>query len=64
MDIQSLIENFVKYIKQEKVELYNEASVQYELAFYLRNKIKNYKIQLERNVTHFHLEKRKFEKRK
>ena len=64
MDTQHLIEEFVEYVKKMKVELYNEASVQYELAFFLRRKLKkkNYKIQLERNVSYFGLKKGKFEK--
>jgi len=59
MRIKNLVENFVGYVKKNNVTIYNEASIQYELAIFLRRKIKNYKIQLERNVSAFGLDKTK-----
>lgn len=56
MRIQNLVKDFVGYIKSQNVSIYNEASIQYELAMFLKSKIKkSYKIQLERNVDYFGL---------
>lgn len=46
------LNNFIKYLQQNTdVELYNEAGLQHELGFYLREHLpKEYKIQLERNI--------------
>lgn len=52
-NIPSIIENFWQYIKNNKIEIYNEFSFQHELGIYLRNKLPEYKIQFERNVTYF-----------
>lgn len=59
MDIIYLIEKFVEQIREEKIEIYNEASIQFELAISLRKNLSSkYKIQLERNITHFGLTKK------
>jgi hypothetical protein len=63
MDIKRLITEFVELIENDKVEIYNEASLQYELAIFLRNKYPDYKIQLERNISYFGLDKLEFEKK-
>jgi len=63
MEIKSLITEFVELIESGKVEIYNEASLQYELAIFLRNKYPDHKIQLERNISYFGLPKLKFEKK-
>jgi len=63
MNIKSLISEFIELIENDKVEIYNEASLQYELAIFLRNKYPGYKIQLERNISYFELEKTGFEKK-
>ncbi len=60
---EQLIDEFVSHITKGKTEIYNEASVQYELAMFLREKIPDYKIQLERNVKFFNLEKKNFVKK-
>ena len=60
---EHLIDEFVSHITKGKTEIYNEASVQYELAIFLREKLPNYKIQLERNVKFFNLEKKNFVKK-
>ena len=60
---EHLIDEFVSQITKDKIEIYNEASVQYELAIFLREKLPNYKIQLERNVKFFNLEKKNFIKK-
>jgi len=50
--LEKLIHKFVEDAKKKKIHLYNEAGLQFELAFYLKEKLekKNYKIQLERNI--------------
>ena len=58
-----LIRDFISKIADNQIELYNEASVQYELAMFLREKLPDYKIQLERNIDYFGLEKRNFIKK-
>ena len=51
--ITPVIETFWKYIQENNIEIYNEFSLQHELGIYLRNKLPEYKIQFERNVTFF-----------
>lgn len=54
MDILPYLEGFVKEISEGRIEIYNEASIQFELAIYLRKNLsKEYKIQLERNIQYF-----------
>ena len=60
---EHILDDFASQIAKGKTEIYNEASVQYELAIFLREVIPNYKIQLERNVSYFELNKKHFEKR-
>ena len=60
---EHILEDFVSQIAKGKTEIYNEASIQYELAIFLREVIPNYKIQLERNVSYFELNKKHFLKR-
>ena len=52
LNLKKLIDNFVVYAQEKKIHLYNEAGLQFELAFYLKEKLekKTYKIQLERNI--------------
>jgi len=60
---EHILEDFASKIAKGKIEIYNEASVQYELAMFLREVIPNYKIHLERNVSYFELNKKNFLKR-
>lgn len=64
-EIEYALNNFIKYIKDYGVELYNEISLQHELVIYLREKFKhtNYKIQFERNVSYFEIDKSQLVKR-
>ncbi len=48
-----LLEQFFTYVEDNKIELYNEFSLQHELGIYLRDKLPEYKIQFERNVSYF-----------
>lgn len=55
---EKLIADFIEEIKNGNVELYNEFSFQHELGIYLRNKLpQDYKVQFERNVNFFRIEK-------
>lgn len=63
MDISEYVQEFIKRISLKKIEIYNEASIQHELAIFLRNKLSKFNIQLERNISFFGLDKKKFEKK-
>lgn len=54
-DIKNLIFAFLEQIKNDdEIEIYNESSLQHELGFYLRSKLRNkYKVQFERNIKDF-----------
>jgi len=57
MNLLPIIEQFAEQIASGSIEIYNEASVQYELAILLRQRLgTSYKIQLERNVSYFNLD--------
>lgn len=53
LDLVKLISDFFQTIIDEQIELYNEFSLQHELGIYLRNKIPDYRVQFERNVSYF-----------
>jgi hypothetical protein len=64
MDLSSLIQEFAEQVKSGMIEIYNEASIQCELAILLRHRIASeYKVQLERNIDYFGLDKGAFLKR-
>jgi len=63
MNTVSLIQEFIQKIIRKEIEIYNEASIQYELAIFLRNKLPDHKIQLERNVSYFGFAKNNFIKK-
>ncbi len=54
-DIKKHIEKFLQYANDNKIELYNEVSLQHELGIYLRNELKSgkYAVQFERNISFF-----------
>lgn len=57
-EILKVIQELANGISKETIDIYNEASIQYELAILLRNYIGgNYKVQLERNINYFQLPK-------
>ena len=55
--IEPIIASFLKSVKNNEIELYNEFSLQHELGIFLRKEFlqKNldYKVQFERNVSYF-----------
>ncbi|OIO15221.1 hypothetical protein COV53_00605 [Candidatus Gottesmanbacteria bacterium CG11_big_fil_rev_8_21_14_0_20_37_11] len=63
MFIKDLLSEFISKISSGELEIYNEASIQYELAIFLRQRLPNYKVQLERSIRYFGLKKQGFEKR-
>lgn len=54
-DFKKVVKDFFEYIKKEDIELYNEASLQYELGCYIRFNFSNLKIEFERNINHFNI---------
>ena len=61
--MQNYFEEFINEIRGENIQIYNEASIQYELAIFLRERLPDYFIQLERNVEFFGLDKKEFVKK-
>lgn len=57
--LKELIDSFTFLIKNNQIEIYNEFSLQHELGIYLRNNIddSSYKVQFERNVSYFGINK-------
>lgn len=64
MDLLQAIHDFASGVSHGSVEIYNEASVQYELAMFLRRILPaEYKVQLERNIEYFGLDRQLFLKK-
>ncbi len=61
--MKHLLEKFMELVALDKVEIYNEFSFQHELGIFLRSHFPNKKVQFERNVSHFDLDKAHFVKR-
>lgn len=55
MDLYKILLGFWKYKKENKIDIYNEFSFQFELGIYLRKRLIDYKIQFERNVSYFNI---------
>jgi hypothetical protein len=53
LDLRILIEDFFMYAQANKVEIYNEFSLQHELGIFLRERLQGYRVQFERNVSYF-----------
>ena len=60
-DIKDWLKKFWDYRDKNNIEIYNEDSLKFELGLYLREKLKgtNYKVQFERNVNKFGIDKSK-----
>ena len=61
--MKSAIENFLTKVGAGEIEVYNEFSLQHELGIYLREAVLRSKVEFERNVCHFNLEKPDFIKK-
>ncbi len=53
MNFEEIIEKFLNNVKEKKIEIYNEFSLQFELGIFLKNEFKKYKVEFERNVSFF-----------
>ncbi|MEG0165556.1 hypothetical protein [Anaerorhabdus sp.] len=53
LDLKKLLDCFMVEVANGNVEIYNEASLQYELGIYLRSNINDFSIQFERNTKYF-----------
>lgn len=64
MDFLQYLHDFGEHIVMDRVEIYNEVSLQFELAIYLRNILSdNFRVHVERNVAFFGLNKGDYLKR-
>lgn len=52
-NLNKIFEDFVERIKNLEIDIYNEFSLQHEFGIFLRGKLKDRKIQFERNVSYF-----------
>ena len=62
-EVKVLIADFANMIAAGDIEIYNEFSLQHELGIYLRSELPTKKIQFERNISFFNLDKTKFIKK-
>lgn len=53
MNLESLLEEFMKQVLDGSIEVYNEFSLQHEIGIFLREKLPEYKVQFERNTKFF-----------
>lgn len=58
LDLKKLISDFFQSVNVNQIDIYNEFSLQHELGVYLRAALPTYKVQFERNVTFFAMDKR------
>ena len=61
--MEKFIDLFFEKIKKNKIDVYNEFSLQHEFGIFLRNQIRDYKIEFERNVAHFGFDRTQFIKK-
>ena len=61
--MEKLVADLAKLVSDEKLEIYNEFSLQHELGILLRNALPERLVQFERNVSFFGFNKPDFEKR-
>jgi len=62
MKFKELITKFFNYVESNKIYLYNEFSLQFELSSYLRNELPGIRVELERNISYLGLDKKQFVK--
>lgn len=53
MDVEKIIQDFINNISLIESDIYNEFSLQHELGIFFRQKLPDYKVQFERNVSFF-----------
>lgn len=62
LDLKGLVERFFLYTEIENIQIYNEFSFQHELGIFLREELKGYRTQFERNVSYFSIDNRTIKK--
>lgn len=62
-ELYTLVSRFVEFAVTNKMEIYNEFSLQHELGIFLRNELPGYLVQFERNIKYFSASKFPFTKR-
>ncbi|MBQ9682516.1 MAG: hypothetical protein IJV35_04525 [Neisseriaceae bacterium] len=65
-NFHDFIENFFNYVNENKIDIYNEFSLQHELGIFIREKfpqLPKYKVEFERNVSKFGFDKDKTQKK-
>ncbi len=62
-ELSTLVSRFVEFAIANKIEIYNEFSLQHELGIFLRNELPGYLVQFERNIKYFSASKFPFTKR-
>lgn len=53
LNLMQLVDDFFLFVQSNSIEIYNELSLQHELGIFLREKLPDYRIQFERNVSYF-----------
>lgn len=53
LNLMQLVDDFFLFVQSKSIEIYNEFSLQHELGIFLREKLPDYRIQFERNVSYF-----------
>ena len=53
LNLRQLVDDFFLFVQSKSIEIYNEFSLQHELGIFLREKLPDYRIQFERNVSYF-----------
>ena len=61
--MKNLFKLFFDKVKSNEINIYNEFSLQHELGIFLRDKIIDFNIEFERNVSHFGYDKSNFIKK-
>jgi hypothetical protein len=52
-ELAKRIEEFIEFVSNNNIEIYNEFSLQHELGIFFRNKLPDFLVQFERNVNYF-----------
>ncbi|MEK6989604.1 hypothetical protein NST08_05045 [Paenibacillus sp. FSL K6-1566] len=53
LELKKSVLEFFRHIQENHIEIYNEFSLQHELGIFLRERLPQYKVQFERNVSYF-----------
>jgi len=53
LNLRQLVDGFFLLVQSKSTEIYNEFSLHHELGIFLCEKLPDYRIQFERNVSYF-----------